>query len=337
MRVLVTGSAGHLGEALMRLLPTAGHQAFGLDIKRSPFTRHVGSIADRGFVEQCLRGIEAVVHTATLHKPHIETHSRQQFIDTNISGTLNLLEAAVGNGAGVFVFTSTTSTFGHALVPGKGEPAAWISEDVVPVPRNVYGITKLAAENLCELIHRQSGLPCLVLRTARFFPDEDDDRSARQRYSDENLKVNELLYRRADIEDVATAHLLALAKAPALGFDRLIISATTPFGRDDMERLRIDAPAAVHRACPECQPEYARRGWSLPNAIDRVYVNERARVKLGWKPKYDFGFAIRQLRRAEDFRSPLARAVGTKLYHAERFADGPYPINAPPAPGGRSS
>jgi hypothetical protein len=65
-------------------------------------------------------------------------------------------------------------------------------------------------------------------------------------------------------------------------------------------------------------------------------VNERARVKLGWEPKYDFDFAIRQLRRAEDFRSPLAQAAGMKLYHAERFADGPYPVNALPGPRERS-
>jgi nucleoside-diphosphate-sugar epimerase len=326
MKILVTGSAGHLGEALMRTLEPAGHEAIGLDIKSSPFTHQVGSIADRGFVERCMRGIEAVMHTATLHKPHIETHSRQQFIDTNITGTLNLLEAAVALGARVFVFTSTTSTFGRALVPAKGDPAAWITEEVVPAPMNIYGVTKLAAENLCELIHRQSGLPCVVLRTARFFPDEDDDRSARQRFSDDNLKVNELLHRRVDLEDAATAHILAMSKAPGLRFDRMIISATTPFEQEGMNRLRLDAAAEVRRLCPDGPREYAKRGWSLPSTIDRVYVNERARLQLDWQPKYDFRSAVDNLRRGEDYRSPLARAVGTKLYHTERFADGPYPV-----------
>jgi nucleoside-diphosphate-sugar epimerase len=169
-------------------------------------------------------------------------------------------------------------------------------------------------------------LPCLVLRAARFFPDEDDDRSKRQRYSDENLKLNELLHRRADIEDVAAAHILAMRRAPVLGFDCMIISATTPFEREDMARLRVDAPAEVRRVCPDCRPEYAKRGWALPPGIDRVYVNERARVKLAWQPKYDFKSAVRQLCRGEDYRSPLARAVGTKLYHTVRFSDGPYPV-----------
>src|SRR5438067_13942126 len=87
-------------------------------------------------------------------------------------------------------------------IPAEGEPARWITEDVAPQPRNIYGVTKLAAEQLCELIHRRSGLPCLILRTSRFFPEEDDDRAAREAYRDDNLKVNEFLNRRADIADV---------------------------------------------------------------------------------------------------------------------------------------
>src|SRR5271166_3223284 len=94
MRILVTGSTGHLGEALMRSLEHSRHQAIGLDIKHSPFTHQVGSITARSFVKRCMQGVDAVLHTATLHKPHIATHTRQDFVDTNITGTLNLLEEA---------------------------------------------------------------------------------------------------------------------------------------------------------------------------------------------------------------------------------------------------
>jgi len=327
MKILVTGSAGHLGEALMRRLASAEHEAVGLDIKTSPFTHRVGTIAERGFVEECMRGVEAVLHAATLHKPHMETHSRQEFIDTNISGTLNLLEAAVAAQVKAFVCTSTTSTYGHALEPADGEPAAWITEDVAPVPRNIYGITKLAAEGLCRLIHRKTGLPCLVLRTARFFPEEDDDRAARELYDNDNLKVNEFLHRRADIDDVATAHMRAIAKAPALGFDCLIVSATTPFTYADRLALRTCPADVVRRYCPDYEAEYLRRGWSLPRTIDRVYVNDRARARLGWQPRYDFGYVIQQLRAHMDYRSPLAAAVGAKGYHSTTFADGPYPVS----------
>jgi UDP-glucose 4-epimerase len=326
MRILVTGSAGHLGEALMLTLQRSDHEAIGLDIKSSPATHRVGSIAERDFVRRCMQGVDAVLHTATLHKPHVASHTRQAFVDTNITGTLNLLEEAAAAGVKSFIYTSTTSTFGHALRPPEGAPAAWITEDVVPIPKNIYGVTKLAAENLCELFHRNARMPCIVLRTSRFFPEEDDDVSVRRTFDDANLKVNEFLYRRADVEDIVSAHMLAMENAPAIGFGRYIISATTPFTPDDLQQLRIDAPAVVKRYAPGYEAEYRRRGWSMLPTIERVYVNELARTQLGWQPRYDFNSIIRRLRAGEDFLSPLARAVGSKGYHAEVFTEGPYPV-----------
>lgn len=125
-------------------------------------------------LRRSLEGIDVVVHTATLQKPHVGNHSRRDFVDANVSGTLNRLEEAADAGVGSFVFTSTTSTFGRALNPPPGEPAAWITEDVAPVPSNIYGVTKAAAEDLCELVARDRGLPCVILRTSRFFPEADD-------------------------------------------------------------------------------------------------------------------------------------------------------------------
>ena len=262
-RVLVTGSAGHLGEALVRVLRAAGRDVVGIDVLASPFTTVPGTITDRDVVRGCLDGVGAVLHTATLHKPHIGSHGRQEFVDTNVTGTLVLLEEAAAAGVGSVVFTSTTSTFGRALTPAPGEPAAWITEQVSPVPRNIYGVTKTAAEDVCELIHRDHGLPVLILRTARFFPEPDDRDEVRTVYPDANVKANEYLYRRVDIQDVADAHLLAMAQAPATGFARYIVTATTPFTPGDLSGLRQDAPAVVRRLFPDQDAEYARRGWTM--------------------------------------------------------------------------
>jgi UDP-glucose 4-epimerase len=323
--ILVTGSAGHLGEALMRTLPAAGHHPIGVDLKTSPFTQHVGSIANRDFVNSCMGGIDAVIHTATLHKPHVASHRRQDFVDTNVTGTLNLLEAAVDASVNAFIFTSTTSVFGRALTPAPRHPAAWITEDVVALPKNIYGVTKIAAEQLCELVHRDRGLPCVILRTSRFFPEADDRKETREAYADTNAKVNEFLYRRADIEDVVTAHLQALEKARGIGFGRYIVSATTPFTSEDLRELRTNAPAVVRGYLPRYEEVYAARGWSMFPSIDRVYVNERARRELGWLPRYDFAHVIDRLAAGEDHRSALAQAVGSKGYHDTFFDDGPYP------------
>ena len=229
MAILVTGSAGHLGEALMRTLLDAGQKAIGVDIKNSPFTHEVGSIVDRSVVQRCMRGVTAVLHTATLHKPHVATHTRQAFVETNITGTLNLLEEAVAAGRWRIYLHKHDKRVRARLDSAGSDPAAWITEDVVPVPKNIYGVTKVAAEDLCELFHRTAGLPCLILRTSRFFPDVDDRKETRNSYDDANAKMNEFLYRRVDIEDVVSAHLLALEKARAIKFGRYIVSATTPF------------------------------------------------------------------------------------------------------------
>ncbi len=212
-------------------------------------------------------------------------------MDTNVTGTLTLLEEAAAAGVGSFVFTSTTSAFGRALSPVPGAPAAWITEEAVPVPRNIYGVTKTAAEDLCAVIHADRGLPVVILRTSRFFPEADDADDVRNAYPDENIKANEFLYRRADISDVVDAHLLAMARAPAI---------------------------------PDQEAEYGRRGWHMFGHIERVYVNERARAELGWSPVYDFRRVLDLLKAGEDPRSPLARAVGAKGYHPVRT--GPYTV-----------
>ena len=327
MRILVTGSAGHLGEALVRTLRETSHEVVGLDVLASPYTNEVGSIADLATVKRAMEGVDAVLHTATLHKPHVATHTRQEFVDTNITGTLNLLEEAAARGVGSFVFTSTTSAFGRALTPSPGAPAAWVTEEVTPVPRNIYGVTKTAAEDLCELFHRNHGLACLVLRTSRFFPEEDDNAATRQAYADENAKANEYLYRRVELEDVVGAHLLALEKAPTIGFGRYIVSATTPFTPGDLAGLRANAPLVVGRLFPGYEEEYERRGWRIFSSIDRVYVNERARRELGWQPRYDFAYVLERLRAGDDPRSPISRAVGSKGYHPHAFEEGPYPVS----------
>ena len=326
MKILVTGSAGHLGEALVRSLREQGHEAVGLDILASPFTTRLGSIADRTAVRGAMAGARWVFHAATLHKPHLGTHQRQAFLDTNITGILNLLEEAAASGVEAFVYTSTTSVFGDALIPPAGSPAAWVTEDVRPIPKNIYGVTKAAGEDLCQLFHRNQALPCIILRTSRFFPEADDDPAVRAAYADDNIKVNEFLFRRVDIEDVVSAHLLAAKRAPALGLRRYIVSATTPFLPEDLAELRRNAPEVLSRRVPGYEAEYARRGWQMLPALDRVYVNERARRELGWQPRHDFRSLIDRLKAGGDFRSPLARLIGSKGYHGESFAEGPYPV-----------
>jgi UDP-glucose 4-epimerase len=123
---------------------------------------------------------------------------------------------------------------------------------------------------------------------------------------------------------VVSAHRLALERAPEIGFGRYIVSATTPFTREQLEELRVDAPAVVRRLFPGYEAIYERRGWRMFPGLERVYVNAKARGELGWAPRYDFGSVLDRLDAGEDHRSPLAAAVGAKGYHA--VSTGPYTV-----------
>jgi len=327
MKILITGSSGHLGEAIIRKLLENNQQFIGIDLKPSSYTNRLGSITDRRFVKQCFKDVNVVIHTATLHKPHVATHTHQDFIDVNLKGTLALLEEAKRNGVQSFIYTSTSSTFGDVLFPEKSEPSIWITENSPSSPKNIYGVTKSAAEDLCQLFYRNHGLPCVILKTSRFFPEEDDKKAIRDSYQDANIKANELLYRRVDLEDAVDAHLLAIKKTPEVGFGKYIISASTPFTQTDLSDLRANAPKVVEKIYPEYSNIYHNKGWKMFSSIDRVYVNQKAKTELGWKPKYDFNHVLNCLKEDNDFRSQLSIQVGIKGYHSQTFEDGPYPVN----------
>ena len=269
----------------------------GLDVAPGADTDVIGSVADRALIGRTFadRGIEAVIHGAALHKPDIVRYPRQAFIDVNVGGTLNLLEAAVASKASRFVFTSTTSLMiSSAIREARGEAAVWIDESLALLePRNIYGVTKLAAEQVCRLIHAEHGLPVLILRTGRFFPEDDDTHLA---LSGENMKANELLHRRLTVEDAAEAHVVALDRAPEIGFGTFILSAPTPFAREDVVALKADAPAVIARLFPDAATLYAARGWQLPESIDRIYDAGHAERVLGFRCRTGFAEVLAAMR-----------------------------------------
>ena len=224
------------------------------------------------------------------------------------------------------MFTSTTSAFGEALRPAPGAPAAWIDESVASVPKNIYGVTKTAAEDLCQLFARRFDLPGTVLLTARFFPEPDDNPDVRASMSDLNAKAIEFLHRRVDLADAATAHLDALAPRDAPIFERFVISAPSPFRPVDAPRLRDDLAGLLALRCPGALETLEAAGLSLPRGLDRVYDSRAACDRLGWRPAFDFARILDQIRSGDPIGSQLARDVGPKGYHGARYRDGLYPV-----------
>ena len=175
--------------------------------------------------------------------------------------------------------------FGDVLVPPAGAPAAWITEEIAPVPKNIYGMTKAAAEDLCQLFHRNHNLACIVLRRSRFFPEEDDNQRVREAYSDASVKANEYLYRRVDIEDDVSAHLLASEHATSIGFRKYIISATTPFRPEDLADLRVDARECCESASWNLKPNMSDEAGTCSRALNGC--TSTSVLELNWVGRRD--------------------------------------------------
>lgn len=272
MKVLVTGSSGWLGRHLVPMLKEAGYQPFGLDVIGSEWTNMVASVTDRELVAELIaqHKFDGVIHAGALHKPDIARYPQQAFIEVNVTGTLNLLEAAVENNISRFVFTSTTSLMISQRVREESlDEAIWLDEKFSPIePRNIYGVAKLAAEGLCRQHHLEHGINTIILRTARFFPEEDD---TLRDLSGPNLKANEFLNRRASVRDMARSHIAALERAGDIGFGLYIVSAPTPFSRTDVRRIKEDVASVIGEMFPEAQNLYGTAGWQFPRSIGRIY------------------------------------------------------------------
>jgi nucleoside-diphosphate-sugar epimerase len=192
------------------------------------------------------------------------------------------------------VFTSTTSLMVRAEVRAGAGPdgAWWMDESFAPLsPRNIYGATKLAAESLCSVMARDTGMAVAILRTSRFFSEQDDTIGG---IAGENLKANEFLNRRLSVADCAEAHVAALERSQ--GCETYVISAPPPFAREDAPALATDAPAVIAARFPEAAALYGERGWRLPERIERVYDPGKAERVLGWRAGTDFGAILDAMR-----------------------------------------
>ena len=296
MSWLVTGTSGLLGSTLAARLRREGTTVVGLDVRAGAQTDCLGTLASREDVDRAVAKATAggqrlvgVVHAGALHKPDLAERERVEFVDVNIRGTLNVLEA-VPEGTPVIVCT-TTSLFGHALVDKDARAAVWIDEDVVPRVKNMYGASKEAAEIMCRLMHQVRHLPIAMLRLSRFFQEEDDDPGRLQLAPDRTLKMLEYLHRRVHVDDAVQACLDAHAALVdgRVACDAFIIAAPTPFVRGEDEADLLSRPEdVVRRRCGDGIVDTFLAAGHTFIPIDRVYDSGKAVRTFGWSPVHTF-------------------------------------------------
>ncbi|WP_369039211.1 NAD-dependent epimerase/dehydratase family protein [Stenotrophomonas maltophilia] len=303
MKILLTGSSGRIGRAIFGAL-AADHEVVGLD--RSPFatTRIIADVTHRQALQRAVRGMDAVIHAAALHAPHVDLVPDAVFQQINVDATAQLLQLARDAGVRRFVLTSTTALYGHAVVSGG---CRWIDEDTAPLPRTIYHRTKLQAEALAEQAASDT-FQVRVLRMARCFP-EAPERMAMFR-----------LHRGIDARDVASAHA-ALVDDAGPAFRRFIACAPTPFQRSDCLQLAADPRQVLARRAPQLLAEFERRGWPLPLSIDRVYDSSRLRQTLGWQPRFGPEGVLQQYAAGSIEVLPRTPWVGERVFERATVQD----------------
>jgi nucleoside-diphosphate-sugar epimerase len=296
MRVLVTGAGGNLGRAALPALAEAGHAVRALDF-RPIETEHelvVADIRDATAVTEAAAGCDAVVHAAALHGIHLRAWSAQDFWAINAHGSFNVLEAAREHGIARLVLASTMGVYGRSLEPPAGA-WAWVHEGLPALPQDVYGMTKLVAEQLARDYSRVHGVTTVALRLGMYVPAGFEHYGFR------------LLFGGVDERDVAQAVLLGLNHQPDSGFDAFDIMADTPFRPEDALALQREPLAVLERYWPGCTRLFEQRGVEVAEHLWGRFLWPVAKAKevLGYRPRWGFTEFLDALRAGDPGRYPF--------------------------------
>ena len=313
MRILVTGSSGHLGDALMRVLredgprgPRARHARLAV----RPSVGRLGRRPERACA-RCMAGVDAVLHAATLHKPHVGSHGAAGVRGHERHGhadTCSRRRSPPASGA--------SCSRARRARSGARSPAAGRAGRLDHRGRRARSratstaSTKTAAEDLCELVHRDHGLPCLILRTSRFFPeadDRDDGPSRVRRRQPQGQRAALPPGRPRGRRRRAPARARARARARLRALHRQRHHAVHP---------RRPRRAGRRRAGGRAPPVPAIRGGLRGARLDdvpehRARVRERPRARgAGLGAGYDFRAALELARRRRGSAQPAGPRGG---------------------------
>lgn len=292
MRVLVTGSAGLVGRAVIAELARRGDEVVEFDLasrasraSRARPSRPTGpdrsdrtdglDIRDPRAVDRATEGCDAVVHLAALMPGAGDARA---ILDTNVLGTFHVLRAAERHRLARVVFVSSAAVLG--CFGGQGEPEYLPLDDDHPVrPVGEYANAKALGEQMCASLTTMTGVPTICLRPPGVFGPETYRTIRRLRVENPEYEWSPVWEYGAfiDVRDLAGAVVAALT-APVCGHHRLLVCA------DDVSSATLDSVALVRQLRPRLPwrggADYARDPY-------RALIDSGpARTLLGWAPRH---------------------------------------------------
>jgi UDP-glucose 4-epimerase len=305
LRVLVTGGAGYVGSAIVRLLLDAGHAVVVYD---NLYSGHrfgaqeaelvVGDLADQALVDEVLaRGFDAVVHCAAHVWVGESMREPAKYYRNNTANSLRLFDGCVRHGIGRIVFSSTAAVYGE---PGL----ELIPETTPPAPINPYGASKMMSERILQDLAAAHGLGFVILRYFNVAGAHAEARIGEATPDNSHLikvacetaigrrpgmRINGTDYPTADgtcvrdyvhVDDLARAHLLALDHLASDGSSAVY---NCGYGHGFSVREVLDTVRRISGVAFAIE-EGPRRAGDPPVLV----ADGRAiRKALGWKPLHD--------------------------------------------------
>jgi UDP-glucose 4-epimerase len=296
VRILLTGAGGNLGRATIPVLQDAGHDVVAFDFRPIDTSASFveGDVRDANAVTRAIDGCDAVVHAAALHGIHLAHWSPKDFFTINVDGSFNVFEAARERSIDRFVLASTMGVYGDSLAAPE-DRWAWVHEGLAPLPKDIYGASKILAEELGRFHGRTGAMRVVALRFGMYVPATFEHYGFR------------LLFGGVDERDVAQSVLLALTHDPEGGFDAFDIMADTPFEPDDGRAMNDDPLAVIERYWPGANDVFRAKG---VDAREHIWARflwpvDKAKRSLGYRPVWNFGEFLDALRNDDTTRYPF--------------------------------
>lgn len=276
MNILVTGGSGTVGKYIVDHLIRHGYAVGVLDIvppaRRDVRFYHV-DVLNLTDVSDAAAGYDVIVHTAGI--PHPLNDPPEKIFTVNVNGTFNVLEASAHNGIKKVVFTSSESTLGFAFMTNRMVPEYIPIDEQHPLrPQDPYGLSKVAAEQICKTYSARHGIRTICLREPWIWVPEEEMITFYKQLVEQYDAWYKNLWTYVHVFDVAEAHRLAIEKdLPNLHEIFFITAEENWTGLPSRELL-----SRHYSEIPRYAPDFS--------GAQAIISHEKAKRLLGYEPAY---------------------------------------------------